>query len=690
MRLRAIWLLALCCALPCTSLAQSWRPMGPPGGDVLALATDPQRTSRIYLGTPDGHVFGSQDAGESWRLLGRVSSRVDSVVAAILVDPRRSQTLFAGSWTRDPSAGAGGGIFRSDDGGASWRPSGLEGQAVRALVQAPSNPDILIAGSLEGVFASPDSGVSWQRISPESNEELHNIDSLAVDPRHPEIIYAGTFHLPWKTADGGRTWTSVQRGMIDDSDVMSILVDHSNSARVYASACSGIYRSDNGGAAWQKVQGIPYSARRTLALAQDSEHANVIYAATTEGLWKSESAGATWLRVTPATWVINSVQLPASRPGRIVIGTDDMGILVSDDSGAHFQVSNDGFNHRRAVAVALDPNRSGRVLAVLANGPAPLLVTDDGGQTWQPLGKGLPTSKPLRIYAAPNGWWAALSGGGLMRYDATREVWTREGTLVGDAARVAQPPSAVPPQAALRRRQSASTARAGRASASRTARADSSATPSLSWVINDMAFSATRWFAATDHGLLVSENRGQSWQLMPVGPLANLPVASVRVSADSKSLWAVSLRGLVFSSDAGQTWAWRDLPLAAGGAQRLDIAPGENPAGTFVATAHNGLFISRDAGVTWQQAAFGLPQAPIEDLAIAGNIFVASPTTGGLYLSSDSGRTWNRLPGTIAEGFFSAVAAQKGGGSVVAASSDGVYSLTLTPPGAAAARLVQQ
>ena len=177
---------------------------------------------------------------------------------------------------------------------------------------------------------------------------------------------------------------------------------------------------------------------------------------------------------------------------------------------------------------------------------------------------------------------------------------------------------------------------------------------------------------------------------MPLGPLANLPVSSVRVSRDAQSLWAVSLRGLVFSSDGGRTWAWRDLPLTAGGALRLDIAAGESGTGTFVATAHNGLFISRDAGATWQQAAFGLPQAPIEDLAIVGNVFVASPTTGGLYLSADSGRTWSRLPGTIAEGSFSAVAAQAGGTAVVAASSDGVYSLLLTPPGAAAAARLNQ
>jgi photosystem II stability/assembly factor-like uncharacterized protein len=677
MRFRFICLLVFCCALSRPAWTQTWHSMGPPGGDVRATAADPQNTSHIYLGTADGHVFGSQDAGETWNLLGRVSPRVDSVVATMLVDPRQSQTLFAGSWTRDPSLGAGGGIFRSDDGGLTWRASGLAGQAVRALVQAPSNPNVLVAGTLEGVFASKDSGASWQRISPRSNQELRNIDSLAVDPRHPEIIYVGTFHLPWKTTDGGRTWTSIHQGMIDDSDVMSFLVDRTNPLRIFASACSGIYRSDNGGLLWKKVQGIPFSARRTHVLAQDSTRASVIYAGTTEGLWRSDDAGGNWRQVTPADWVINSVEVPIRQPGRVVIGTTELGILVSDDRGEHFTASNEGFNHRRTLALALDPDRPGRVLAVLANGPEPLLVTDDGGLNWEPLGKGVSNNQLLRVYAAPDGWWAALAGGGLVRYDATRKTWVRQGQLVGEAAVLstskAHPRGRSPRVTAASLRKAAATAKA----------------TSLSWIIQDMAFSETRWFAASQYGLLVSANRGRSWNLLPFGPLADLPVSSVRVSSDGKSVWAVSLRGLVFSSDGGHSWTWRDLPLEAGGALRLDIIPGESGNDTFVATAHRGLFLSRDAGASWQQAAFGLPQAPIQDLAIVDNVIVASPTTGGLYLSTDTGRTWRRLPGTIAEGTFSAVATQPGATAVVAASSDGVYSLNLAPPGETAAHLVE-
>src|SRR5258706_1529144 len=162
--------------------------------------------------------------------------------------------------------------------------------------------------------------------------------------------------------------------MIDDSDVMSILVDRSDPNRIYASACSGIYRSESGGESWVKVQGIPFSARRPPVIVEDPARAAVIYAGTTEGLWKSEDAGTTWRRITPANWVINALELPGDHPGRVVLGTEQLGVVVSDDHGAHFREANDGFNHRQVFAVAFDPDRRGRILVGLAQAPEPILA----------------------------------------------------------------------------------------------------------------------------------------------------------------------------------------------------------------------------------------------------------------------------------------------------------------------------
>jgi photosystem II stability/assembly factor-like uncharacterized protein len=648
-------------ALVASAQGQTWTPLGPPGGDARTLAADPARPSRLFLGTADGHIFGSEDSGAHWTLVGRASSRLDAVITAIVVDPRDGNTLFASSWTRDSAAG--GGVFRSADGGRTWSGAGLAGQAVRSLVMAPSDPNVLVAGTLDGVYRSLDASRSWERISPEHHEELRNLDSLAIDPRDTQIIYAGTFHLPWKTSDGGRTWHPIHEGMIDDSDVMSLLIDGDDSRRIYASACSGIYRSDDSAAQWRKIQGIPYMARRTYAIAQDPKQPDRVYAATSEGLWKTADGGITWRRTTPESWVVNTVVVSDGNPGRVLIGTEELGVLASDDGGEHFQDANAGFEHRQILALGLDAKQSDRILAVLAHAPEPILATEDDGRTWHPLGLGVRGEQALRVYAAPDGaWWVSLARGGLFRYDTGKKAWKQAGTVVGEA------PDAKPP-ASRRGRKPAGNA-AGR--------------PRLLLdVVTDLAFSSKGWYAATSRGLLVSSNQGATWRRKLVGPLASLPVQSVRVSLNGERIRVVSLRGLVFSDDGGNSWSWHDLPLQSGGAVTLYAQTGDE--NTVVAGARNGLYISRDAGRTWHQAASGLPSTPVQDFAATGGVFVASMRTGGLYVSSDSGRTWERIPGTRADGFFAAVGASIEPGVIFAASTtEGLYKVEW--PGSSASK----
>ena len=664
--MRSVFLIGLLFAGP-LARAQTWRALGPPGGDVRALAVDPARPARVFLGTADGHIFGSEDAGRHWALLGRASSRPDAVITAIVVHPRDGNVLFASSWTRDSAAG--GGVYRSADGGRTWLGAGLSGQAVRALAMAPSDSSVLVAGTLDGVYRSLDAGKSWERISPEHHEELRNLDSVAFDPRDPQIIYAGTFHLPWKTADGGRTWHAVHEGMIDDSDVMSLLVDRDNPQRIYASACSGIYRSEDGAAQWRKIQGIPYTARRTYAIAQDPKLPAHVYAATSEGLWKTADAGRTWLRATPDSWVVNTVVVAEGASGRVLIGTEELGVLASDDGGDHFHDANAGFNHRQLLALGIDAQRPGRVLTVLAHAPDPILSTDDGGATWSALGTGLHADQALRVYADPDGaWWVSMVRGGLLRYDAAIRAWKQAGTLPGGAAR--------------EKASASGRSRKFTGKPTRGAR-------SLLDVVTDMAFSSNEWYAATSSGLLVSDDRGATWRHEPAGPLGALPVQSVRVSSNGERIRVVAMRGLVFSDDGGKSWAWHDLPLDSGGAVTLEAQPEDES--TLVALARNGLYISRDAGKTWQRAAAGLPATPAQGFAAASGIFLTAMRTGGLYVSADAGRTWERVAGTPADGVFTAVTSSDEPGVFLAASvTEGLYRLQWHASAAPSAKFAKQ
>jgi hypothetical protein len=664
-KLGIFWLaiLLFICLSPVTARAQSWKAVGPGGGDVRALAIDPGNSDLVYLGTTDGHIFGSRDGGERWSLLGLAGPTANAVVTALIVDPRNSSVLYASTWTRERE-GEGGGVFLSEDGGRSWREMGLAGHAVRALVQAPSDPDVIVAGALDGIFRFRKGSGAWEQISPKGDAELRNFDSLSIDPLNPDVIYAGTFHLPWKTMDGGDQWVAIHRGMKDDSDILSLAVDPANPQHVFASSCSGIYRSQDAGSLWREVQGIPNSSRRTPVIRIDPSNPAILYAGTTQGLWKSADGGANWRRTSPGDWVVNSLVIEPAREsgdaarssndtGRILVGTEEHGVVLSDDGGKNFREANGGFFHRRVVSLAVDPKRAGQIAAVFAGAQESVEASDDGGRTWSPLGGGLNATDVQRLFPVPDGLMAGLVSGGLARFDQKTESWTRVGVFMegGDARVVTS-----------------------------TAQVASKRSPFTAHV-NDLSFSGVGWFAATDEGLFVSRDAGAHWSLVPFGPAA-FPVNSVSAQRGGEKLRIVTSLAMVFSDDSGATWEWHDLPLKSGGVLRLEFADDT----TALAVARNGLYISSDGGATWQVAAAGLPQGPLADLLITPDAWLVSIEAGGLYLSRNQGASWSRLENRgyaekgIENGQFRALAAEANTEIIyVGSSGEGVYVLDLGP-----------
>ena len=242
----------------------------------------------------------------------------------------------------------------------------------------------------DGVYYTTDRGKTWKRITPTNDPELKGFHSVAIDPRDANVIYVGTHHLPWKTTDAGKTWkraASKERGMINDSDIFAIHIDQSNPDTVLMSACSGIYRSRDASETWTKLQGIPYTSRRTHVIYQHPTRPQVIFAGTTEGLWVSTDGGKpdSWRRMTSQRTVINAVAVHPDRPERVLLGVDDVGIMVSVDSGESYEASNAGFINRQVRAVVADKAERGRVYAGVifdrANGG--LFVSEDGGGAWR-------------------------------------------------------------------------------------------------------------------------------------------------------------------------------------------------------------------------------------------------------------------------------------------------------------------
>jgi photosystem II stability/assembly factor-like uncharacterized protein len=671
------WISVLVLLSTFSAAAQTWRQVGPPGGDVQSLAAVPGSTRTLFLGTSDGHVFGSHDSGEHWELLGRIGANHDDVIQSIVVDARSADTLYATSWTLSSH---GGGVYRSADAGHNWQLIGLEGHAVRALAAAPSNADILVAGAIDGVYRSIDSGKNWARISPENHADLRNFDSVAIDPRDPNTIYAGTYHLPWKTADGGKIWVPVHQGMGDDSDVMSITVDQNNASHIFASACSGIYHSADGGANWIKFKGIPKDSRRTVHILQDPKRPQTVYAATTEGLWKTSDDGAGWHLVTPATWSILSMVIDPVNSDRLILGTERLGIQVSENGGQTYRASNQGFSHRRIVDAAVDPQHSERALVVLTSSFEPLLETGDGGRTWTPLATGLTSGPPRHVFASPEGWFAAPGPGGLMHYDKSKASWVAVNQTIEKAA-TTQP------------RKTATTksgpVQDAKAQASHVRSAAVKLSVPFRARVNDMAFSRDAWYAAAEEGLFVSRDRGMNWSAVPfvsaqaaVGSkVASVsPVRAIRIGNGNFYVWALTQRQLEISGDGGKTWISHALPVEPRGALHFLTADES----TVVLASDHGVFTSRDRGESWRQA--NLSELSMDDMASVNSAIVVSSARGTLFLSRDAGKTWGHLEGPSSDNSLSALRSRDHGNQLVAASAtEGLYVLDIGSASSASA-----
>jgi photosystem II stability/assembly factor-like uncharacterized protein len=607
--------------------ADTWVPVGPPGGDVRSLAVDPRNPRVVFLGTADGVLYRSDDAGLRWERLAPGFPKRGMSLDDLVVDTRGG--LLVAFWE---VGGAGGGVARSDDGGRTFTLlGGLGDQGVRALAVAPSDPDRVVAGTLRGVYGSENGGRTWRRLSPEGHPEIRNVDSVAIDPRDPRTIYVGTWHLPWKTTDGGLTWRAIHAGMIEDSDVMTLTLDRHDANTVFATACTGIYRSASGGEAWSRIRGIPSSSRRTRAFAQDSAHPDTFYAGTTQGLWASEDGASSWRPLTETGLVINAVAILPG--GVLLLGCEGAGILRSVDRGRTWAAANEGFSERCVSRVVVDP-RSGRIFAGLRNDRqhGGVFTLPRAGQEWVRLGSGLEGREllALALVEGPSGQLLAGTDDGVYLYAAHGGVWRRLPTVVDGF----DPHPRVTEIAVL---------------------------------------GASAFVAATPQGLLRSTDAGETWQRHRLG-LAGAILALAASGGEGGVLAAATPLGFYRSRDKGASWTQTSPSLPDAQIGSMAFLPGD-PRVLFATTTH-GLLRSADQGETWSRHGGGLPLSDITGLAFGADgrtAFASDFILGGLYRSRDAGATWERFgtDGLSGERIWTLAGDPSAPGRILAASTDG-------------------
>jgi photosystem II stability/assembly factor-like uncharacterized protein len=411
-------------AAPMLAVEGQWSVLGPDGGGVTALAFQPGSDQVLYAAVTGG-MYKSRDAGATWTWAG--TGLVEGAqTTSVAVDPVHPETVYASQ----------GDVFRSVDGGQTWKFIRVGGSVYQVAVH-PRSSGAVFAASTAGIFRTSDGGVTWSRMTqglpksygarliafdPSSQRRMYaflqaefdapvgmlarstdggttwqvlrngpqqnqRILSLAVDPRARGTLYAGTNRAVYKSTDSGTTWrgTSLAAGFVWTLKV------HPRLGSVYAGTDAGLFRSDDGGATWTRLfQGL--EGKTTFALAFSPFSAQTIYAGISDvfergGVFKSGDGGRTWAFSGHgiSALSVRQVAVDPTNPARLWVIANDVPFR-STDRGRSWERVRPGPvpGDIQAAQAAVDPLDGSTVYLLLADGT--LRRTHDGGQTWETAG----------------------------------------------------------------------------------------------------------------------------------------------------------------------------------------------------------------------------------------------------------------------------------------------------------------
>jgi photosystem II stability/assembly factor-like uncharacterized protein len=375
--------------------ALRWRLIGPfRAGRVTAVAGVPGDPNTYYFGTPGGGVWKTVDAGQVWK---PIFDKVHvASIGALAVAPSDPRVIYVG--TGEQTRGKG--LYRSNDGGATWAHVGLEDVLfIQAIVVDPHDPNIVVvAGNSVGM------GILWLPL-----------------PRWAKSANRGIF----KTTDGGKTWKKV---FTDDQSlgIVDMCSDPGAPGKLYAvvyrppagsgpsraEATSEIVRSTDEGSTWQllRSKGLPEKARKRMGIAvAPGNGGRRLYAILDQGFFRSDDGGATWQQSTKDPRVVGSgyfsrVFADPNHPDVLYVAQTSL--YRSTDGGKTFEAyvgapSGDDFH-----VLWIDPRDSSRMLLGVDQGA---IISVNGGKSWsswynQPTGQFYHVSTdnlfPYRVYGA--------------------------------------------------------------------------------------------------------------------------------------------------------------------------------------------------------------------------------------------------------------------------------------------------
>lgn len=343
-----------------------WRQIGPfRGGRALTIEGVPGEPDTFYFGAVAGGVWKTIDGGANWTPL--FDKQPISSIGAIALALSDHNVIYAGTGEGAIRGNTtyGTGVFKSIDGGKTWKNVGLkDSRQIGALVVDPRNENVVLVAALghafgpnaeRGIFRTADGGKTWTKVL-SKDENTGGID-VVFDPHNPNIVFASLWQArrqPWFFSSGGPG--------------------------------SGLYRSEDNGVTWKRLEGngLPEGILGKIGIAVSGADSNRVYAiieAKEGGLYRSDDAGQHWTRVNDdgrfrqRAWYFSKVYAdPKSVDTVYLLNT---GLFRSVDGGKTFNLlpARHGDHH----GLWIDPQNPNRIANANDGGVS---ISLDGGKTW--------------------------------------------------------------------------------------------------------------------------------------------------------------------------------------------------------------------------------------------------------------------------------------------------------------------
>lgn len=346
-----------------------WRMIGPyRAGRTVAAAGIPGRPNVFYVAANNGGVWKSTDYGQVWRPI--FDDQPTGSIGALAIAPSNPDVVYVGSGEglQRPDLSVGDGIYKSTDGGNTWRHLGLgDGQQIPAILVDPKDPNRVFVAVLghpygpnseRGVFRSLDGGQTWKKVL--YRDENTGAVDLAFDPSNPRTVYAVLWaarQAPWeignsfngpgsglfRSTDGGDTWQPIGRGLPTTAQGLGRIglgIAPSDPRRMYALVdapqLGGLYRSDDAGESWQRVnneQRIWGRGGDFACVRVDPKNKDIVFVANTSS-YKSTDSGNTFTawKGAPGGDDYHTIWINPDNPDIILLAADQ-GAVVTVNGG---------------------------------------------------------------------------------------------------------------------------------------------------------------------------------------------------------------------------------------------------------------------------------------------------------------------------------------------------------------------